>query len=289
MTDVPSVAATTLLEGLSFGEGPRWHDGRLWYSDFFSRAVWSVEPDGSEQCLELEVPGRPSGLGWLPDGRLLVVSMEDKKVVRREDDGTTNVHADLGPFAPHEANDMLVLEDGTGFVGQFGFDLHAFFKGRVKPRLTSILRVDVKGNVEVAAEDLTFPNGMVRSGSTLVVAETFAMRLSAFDLGQDWTLENRREWAVLDGCFPDGICGDAEGAVWVANAGAPECLRVADGGEVLARVQTSQHCFACALGGDDRRTLFCCTAPSSDAERVQAVRHGRIEVARVEVPGAELP
>jgi sugar lactone lactonase YvrE len=281
--------ATILLEGLTFGEGPRWHDGRLWYSDFWSRAVWSVEEDGSGHRREFDVPGRPSGLGWLPDGRLLAVSMEDRAVVRREHDGTTGLHADLSEFVPIDANDMLVLDDGTAFVGQFGFDLQGFFRGTAVPRLTSLLRVDPAGHVEVAAQEMSFPNGMVRFGSTLVVAETFASRLTAFDLGADGSLDGRREWAALERCFPDGICGDAEGAIWVANAVAPECIRVAEGGEILARVATGLPCFACMLGGEDRRTLFICTAPSSDADRVGGHQDGRVEVARVEVPGTGPP
>ncbi len=289
MTDasIPMTAAT-LVEGLTFGEGPRWRDGRVWYSDFYSHAVWSIEPDGSGRRRELEVPGRPSGLGWLPDGRLLAVSMEDRTVLRREEDGTVSLHADLRAYARCDANDMLVLEDGTAFVGQFGFDLHEYLRRRVELELTSLLRVGAGGDVEVAATDLSFPNGMVRLGSTLVVAETFALRLTAFDLRDDGSLESRREWAALGSCHPDGICGDAEGAIWVANAVAPECIRVRKGGGILARIATSQPCFACVLGSGDRRTLFCFTAPSSDAHRARRPA-GRIEVVRVEVPGAGSP
>ncbi|HTX62964.1 MAG TPA: SMP-30/gluconolactonase/LRE family protein [Acidimicrobiales bacterium] len=289
MTYAPlSLAATTLVEDLTFGESPRWHGGRLWFSDFYSHGVWSIEADGSDRRPELEVRGRPSGLGWLPDGRLLAVSMEERAVLRREDDGTASLHADLRAFTTCEANDLLVLEDGTAFIGQFGFDLQEFLGGSTPPRLTSMLRMDETGAVEVAAEDLCFPNGMVRLGSTLVVAETFAHRLTAFGVRADGTLGARRDWALLEGCYPDGICGDAEGAVWVANANARECLRVREGGEVLARVATSRTCFACMLGGEDRRTLYCCTAPGSHEDRAGR-RAARIEIARVEVPGAGLP
>lgn len=283
-----TMPATTLLEGLTFGEGPRWHDGRLWYSDFFAHAVYSVAADGTGRTREVEVPGRPSGLGWMPDGELLVVSMEDRTVLRRRHDGSVHVHADLRALAAAHANDMLVLPDGGAFVGQFGFDLDGFFKGDVAPRTTSLLRVDPDGTAHEAARDLSFPNGMVLIDTTLVVAETFAARLSAFDVGEGGVLSGRREWAALGQCFPDGICADADGAIWVANALAPECLRVAQGGEILGRVETSQPCFACALGGDDRRLLFCCTAPTSEADRLIGRELARIEVAPVDVPGAPL-
>lgn len=291
--------AEIFLEGLTFGEGPRWHDGRLWYSDFFSHAVRSVGPAGGAVRLEAEVPGRPSGLGWLPDGRLLVVSMQDRTVLRREADGTLVTHAELGDLVPTSANDMLVLADGTAFVSHFGFDLDAFFDGEAEPAPASLLRVDRDGTVTIAAADLSFPNGMVLFGTTLVVAETFGLRLTAFDVGSAGELTGRREWAALGATSsdatsrgavsPDGICGDAEGAIWVANATAPECVRVREGGEVLDRVVTSQPCFACALGGSDRRSLFCCTAPTSRSDRLIGRHLARIEVATVAVPGAGLP
>lgn len=285
-----AIRTRTFLEGLTFGESPRWHDGRLWYSDFFDHAVWSVAYDERpEPRKEADVPGRPSGLGWLPDGRLLVVSMEDRRVLRREHDDTLVTHAALDVRAPFDANDMLVDEAGRAYVGQFGFDLEAFFQGRAAPAPASLLRVDPDGAVIEAASALQFPNGMVRFGSTLVVAETFGGRLTAFDTGPDGGLSNRRTWAALPGCAPDGICGDAEGAIWVANARAPECLRVSEGGAVLARARTSQPCFACALGGPDRRTLFCCTAPTSQAGQLRGRTAGRIEAAAVSVPGSGWP
>jgi len=287
---MPPLVAEPFLEGITFGEGPRWHAGRLYFSDFFSRAVYSVGPEGGHPVRELDVPGRPSGIGWLPTGALVAVSMAGHVLVRRDPDGAARTHADLRALSgPGDANDMLVLTDGTAFVGQFGFDLQGFFRGRAEPAPTSLLRVDPDGSVHEAATSLRFPNGMALLGSTLVVAETFGSCLTAFHLGDDHALDGRREWAALAGAAPDGICADAEGAIWVANALAPECLRVAEGGEVLERVVTSQPCFACALGGPDRRTLFCCTAPSSDAELVSTRRAGRIEAATVAVPGAGTP
>ena len=280
------VTTTPFLDGLAFGEAPRWREGRLWYSDFFAHAVFSVGDDGAAPTHELAVPGRPSGLGWLPTGDLLVVSMTGHEVLRRTSEGSVVRHADLrARSGPGDANDMPVLRDGTAFVGPFAFALPAFFRTRPQPAPPSLLRVDVDGSVHLAAADMHFPNGMALLGTTLVVAETFAMRLSAFDVGDDRSLRARREWAALEGCSPDGICADEEGAVWVANAIASECLRVESGGRVLERVVTSQPCFACALGGKDGRTLYCCTAPSSDADLVAPRRAGRIEAAAVAVPG----
>jgi sugar lactone lactonase YvrE len=302
-------AARPFLDGLTFGEGPRWRDGRLWFSDFFTTSVRSVAPadasgdgaappaprhrSGPDAALplaglrrhEMTVAGRPSGIGWLPDGRLLAVSMTTRALVRREPDGTSARHADLAPFAPHSANDLLVHPDGYAYVGHFGFDLEAFFEGRARPEPASLLRVALDGSVAVAADDLWFPNGMALIGSTLVVAETFGGRLSAFEVGTEGRLSHRRVWANLDGRHPDGLCADAEGAVWVADAGGPECLRVGEGGRILGRVTTSQPCYACALGGAERTVLFCLTAPTSRAGARAAARDGRIEVARVPVPG----
>jgi len=283
--------ATTrpFLDGLTFGEGPRWHGGRLWFSDFFSHSVRSVPTSGEGQRREAEVNGQPSGLGWLPDGRLLIVSMRDRRIIRRETDGSLTTHADVSNVAPSNLNDMLVLDDGTAFAGHFGFDLDAFFDGNADPAPASLLKVAPDGTIEVAASDLSFPNGMVLLGSTLVVAETFGRTLTAFDVGPGGTLGGRRTWAPLETIFPDGICGDAEGAIWVANATAPECVRVAEGGEVLERVATSQPCFACVLGGEDRRSLYCCTAPTSRTDQLMGERLARIETTSVRVPGAGLP
>jgi len=280
------MATTTkpFLDGLTFGEGPRWREGRLWYSDFFTTTVWSATPDGTAARPEMRVDGHPSGIGWLPDGRLLAVSMTGRSVLRREPGGMTTTHADLRPFVTQRANDMLVHPDGHAYVGHFGFDLEAFFDGVASPEPATLLRVARDGRVEVAAEGLKFPNGMALIGSTLVVAETFGMRLSAFDVADGGELTHRRVWATVEGCFPDGICADDAGAVWVANGAAPECLRVAEGGRVLERVVTTQACFACVLGGEDGRTLFCFTAPTSRAGPRSRSHEARVEVAAVAVP-----
>ncbi len=282
--------AEPFLEGLHFGEGPRWHEGRLWYSDFFDEAVFSAGPDGDRRR-EVDVPGRPSGIGWLPDGRMLVVSMTERAVKRLEPDGTLVHHGDLTPWATFHGNDMVVASDGRAYAGNFGFDLEAAALGQGRFRTTSLVRVDPDGTSCEAAPDLAFPNGTVifPDGRTLVVAESAGARLTAFDVGADGSLSQRRVWAELDGCAPDGICLDADGCIWVANALGAECRRVAQGGDVVDRVETSQFCYACTLGGPDRRTLYCLTAPGSLEAEVAGKRAGRVERAQVGTPGAGLP
>lgn len=287
--------ARVLAEGLYFGEGPRWRDGRLWFSDFYDHAVKSIDSSGAVHT-ELGIDDQPSGLGWLPDGRLLVVAMHRKQVLRVDPDGV-RLHADLAAVATCHANDMVVDAQGRAYVGNFGFQLDEALKTRGVESVIAdhptarLARVDADGSVHVAATDLHFPNGMVITpdGRTLIVAETLAMRLTAFDIGPGGSLSNRRVWAAPGMRAPDGICLDANGHVWIANAIAPECVRVAPGGEITATVETSQPCFACMLGGDDRRTLFAMTAPSSVADVVSTSRQGRVECADVGVPGAGRP
>jgi len=287
--------ASVLAEGLHFGEGPRWHEGRLWFSDFYDHAVKSVDDSGAVRT-ELEIDDQPSGLGWLPDGRLLVVAMHRRQVLRVDPDGV-KVHADLSGIATYHTNDMVVDRAGRAYVGNFGFALDEELKARgvesviAKHPTAKIARVDPDGRAYVAADDMHFPNGSVITpdGRTMIVAETLAMRLSAFDIGADGTLTNRRVWATLGMRAPDGICLDANGHVWIANAIAPECVLFAPGGEVVATVQTEQPCFACMLGGPGRRTLFAMTAPSSVADVVSGSRMGSIVCAEVATPGAGLP
>lgn len=284
-------------EGVYFGEGPRWRHDRLWYSDFYDHAVHALGENGHDERV-VEVEAQPSGLGWLPDGRMLVVAMKDRQVLRLEPDGTLVTHADLSEHEPFMCNDMVVDEGGRAYVGGFGFDLDALMAdpgglADPGPTPTVICRVDPDGAVMVAATDLMFPNGTVitDSGATLVVAETMAQRLTAFDQGADGSLANRREWANLagTGAVPDGICLDADGAIWIADPLSPRCLRIREGGEVLETAEFGQACFACALGGSDGRTLFALTAPSSNAEQAAAAPAGRVEAIRVQVPGAGSP
>lgn len=273
-----------LLDGLCFPEGPRWHDGKLWFSDMHAQRVVQVGTDGRAETVA-EVPNQPSGLGWLPDGRLLVVSMLDRRLLRLDESGLTEV-ADLSGVAPHHCNDMVVDAEGRAYIGNFGFDLH----GGAAPVPTALACVTPDGAVREVADDLLFPNGTVITpdGRTLVVAETFAARLTAFDVEGDGSLANRRVWAQLEG-IPDGICLDAEGCIWVAAPTSSQVMRVRPGGEVTHRVRVSTDAFACALGGPERRTLFVCTAGDHDPRVCRERRDGRIEMVEVEVPGAGLP
>jgi sugar lactone lactonase YvrE len=288
-----SAVAEPFVSGLHFGECPRWHDGRLWYSDFFDHGVFSVSPEG-ERRTEVAFEGEPAGLGWLPDGRLLINSRLDRAMLRREADGSLVPHGSLAPWAAGNANDLVVAANGQAYAGNFGFDLDGLYGGTVDRSAiatTSLVRVDPDGTSHEAASDLAFPNGTVITddGATLIIAESFAGHLSAFDRGPDGSLSGRRVWASLDGVAPDGICLCADGSVWVANAVSPECVRVAEGGEVLERVTTSQICYACMLGGEDRTTLYLVTAPTSHAAVASVQRDGALEKARTSVPGAGLP
>lgn len=282
----PSAKAHVLLDGLAFPEGPRWRDGKLWFSDMHARRVVTVDPSGRSETV-VDVPGRPSGLGWTRDGRLLVVSMTDRRLLRLDPDGLAVV-ADLSDLAAFHCNDMVVDAQGRAYVGNFGFDLHA---PGTEPVPTVLALVEPDGASRPVADDLWFPNGMVLTpdGRTLVVGESFRARLTAFDVRPDGALESRRTWAALEGAVPDGICLDAEGAIWVASPLGHEVLRVREGGEVADRVAVSTLAIACMLGGDDRRTLYACTAPTHEPDEAAERREGRIEVCRVDVPGAGLP
>ena len=279
--------ARHLAAGLHFGEAPRWHDGALWFSDFFDYAVKTVDLSGHVE-VRVSVPDRPSGLGWLPDGRLLIVSMTERVLLRLE--GTRLVvHADLSQIATFHCNDMVVDSAGRAYVGNFGFDLDtAEINGTLNEVLAThggatLARVDPDGSVHAAATGLIFPNGTVITpdGATMIVA--------AFDIAGDGSLSNRRVWADLGQRVPDGICLDTDGAVWVANPVANECFRVGEGGEILDIVETDQRCFACMLGGDDRRTLFMLTSQFSLAVEAAAHRTGNVLIADVDTPGAGLP
>ncbi len=274
-----------VVEGLTFPEAPRWRDGKLWFSDFYTHRVLTVDLAGKVETI-VEVPQRPSGLGFTPDGALLVVSMLDRRLLRVEG-GKPRAVADLSALATGPCNDMVVDATGRAYVGNFGFDRH---RGE-PPRTTCLARVDPDGAVTRAADELSFPNGTVITpdGRTLIVAETLAHRLTAFDVAPDGTLSNRRLFAALDGCFPDGICLDAEGAVWVADARTARVLRVRSDGHIERSIPTgARFAFACMLGGHDRRTLYLCTSTGSGPAMADK-RDGAIESVRVEVPGAGLP
>jgi len=229
----------------------------------------------------------PWGEVFLPDGRMLVVSMEDRRLLRMEPDGSVVLHADLGAVATGHCNDMVVDKLGRAYVGNFGFP---YPDGEQKP--ARLARADPDGTVVEAADDLMFPNGAVITpdGKTLVVGETFANRMTAFDIAPDGGLSNRRLWASLaSNEYPDGCCLDAEGAIWVASPFTNEVIRVREGGEVAERIAATQGVFACMLGGADRRTLYALTASSADPNARFEDRTGRIEAVEVEVPGVGLP
>ncbi len=276
-----------LLEGLIFPECPRWHEGKLWFSDMQDGKVSTVDLDGNSTTV-LELPGNPAGLGWLPDGRILVVSMTDRRLFRLDTGSLTEV-ADLGKLAKGNCNDMVVDKNGRAYIGNFGPEMRSK-QSSYGP--TEIITVTPEGKAEVAASNLTFPNGMVITpdGRTMIVAETFAHHLTAFDIKADGSLTGRRIWAQLDNDIaPDGICLDAENAVWVANAGGNYVVRVQEGGEVTQRINTSNRAFACMLGAPDRLTMFVMTAGTTNPAEARITRNGRIETFRVKMPGAGLP
>jgi sugar lactone lactonase YvrE len=289
--------STPLADQRYFCEGPRWHEGRFWFSDFYAHEVCSVGLGGDVR-VELSLGDeQPSGLGWLPNGDLLVVGMTKRQVLRRSAGKDLSVHADLAGIATFHANDMLVTPEGDAYVGNFGFDLDAFLMAHgvegllgalatdPSPFLGKLAHVKPDGTASVAAEPVLFPNGMVllNSGRTLVVAQTLGFELTAFDRAPDGALSNRRVWASLKDAMvaPDGICADAQGGIWVANALAPVVIRVEEGGRVTDTVTTSQNAYACALGGPEGRHLLICTAPTSVHSLAAAQANGRLELVEV--------
>jgi sugar lactone lactonase YvrE len=285
-----------LVDGLAFPEDPRWHEDKLWFSDIHARQVMTVDIDGKAEKV-VDVPGEPSGLGWLPDGRLLVVSVTDRLLLRLDPAGLTTV-ADLSGLTPFPINDMVVDHQGRAYIGHFGFDISA---ERPEPKLADVFLVTPDGEARIVADELGFPNGCVITpdGKTFIVAETGSARLSAYNIAADGSLSNRWTWAQFDELpfwdmsagrvAPDGICLDADGAIWVASVWSGDVMRVREGGEVTDRIEVATVPFACMLGGPDRRTLFVCTAESSSRDETLAKKSGRIETVRVDVPGAGLP
>lgn len=274
-----------LLDNLCFGEGPRWHDGRLYYSDMHAHTVNAVDVQG-RTAVVAEVAAWPSGLGWLPDGRMLVVSMIDRKLLRMEVGGL-EPHADLSALASFHCNDMVVDGRGNAYVGNFGFDL--IHGAAQKP--AELVMVTPAGAARVVASGLEFPNGTVITpdGKTLIVGESMGHRLTAFDIAADGSLGNRRVWAELGEGTPDGIALDAEGAIWVASPMSHELLRVKQGGQIVERMKRERMPIACMLGGPTRRTLFLLSSESIDPDECRAKRNARIETTEVEVAGAGWP
>jgi sugar lactone lactonase YvrE len=278
-----------LLTGLGFGESPRWHDGRLWFSDMGTNELSAIDTAGEREVIAT-LPGMPMGSGWLPepDGRMLIVSSRDGKLLRREPDGSLVLYCDLAVLDPHPWSDMAVDSRGNAYIGNIGFD---FPGGAPAPGILALVTPD--GTVRQVANDLQFPNGIAITpdNRTLIVAESYASRLTAYDIAADGSLSGRRVWAELDNAAPDGICLDAEGAIWYADVPNRHCVRVREGGEVLATVALDRGCFACILGGADGRTLFIVAAefagPASFAPG--APRTGQVVTVPAPAPGAGWP
>jgi sugar lactone lactonase YvrE len=292
----------TLLDGGAFFEAPRWHDGRWWLSDFYRHRVLTVTENGREETV-LEVEGQPSGLGWLPDGSLLVVSMRDHRILRW-DGSEVSLHADVSEYCGGHLNDMVVDRHGRAYAGNFGFDLMAF----ADPATANLIRVDPDGSASVAASDMYFPNGSVITpdGRTLIVGETAGCRYTAFTISGDGSLSDRRVWAQVAETpeittfeetigklrfGPDGCGLDAEGHIWSADEVNARCARVAPGGEIVDEIAAPEglNVFACMLGGADGRTLLMCAAPDFLEQARSANHEAVLLTTTVDVPRSGLP
>lgn len=265
-----------LLTGLAIGESPRWHDGRLWLANWCTQQVLTVDADGASEVALLVPTSFPLSIDWLPDGGpLLVVSGREARLLRREPDGSLALHADLSGIAD-TFNEIVVDRRGNAYVNSANV----------------IALVPASGAPRQVADGISFGNGIVVTpdGSTLIVAESHGNRLTAFDITDDGDLANRRAWAELEGCYPDGICLDAEGAVWYADVPNKCCERVAEGGRVLQTIALDRGGFACMLGGADGRTLFIAAAEWHGMDKIDAdARTGQVLTARVDVPRAGRP
>ena len=294
-------ALRTLVEGGAFFEGPRWHEGRWWVSDFYRYGVFAITPDGRSEQVK-EVSGQPSGLGWMPDGSLLVVSMREHRLLRRSADGEVSVHADLTQWCGGHLNDLLVDASGRAYTGNFGFDIMSF----AHPAPTSLVRVEPDGTAFPEGEGLWFPNGMAIDGDSLLVNETFAGRVTAFTIGADGSLSDRRVWGQIApaaepapaeemiprlGFAPDGLALDDAGHAWVADGLGGPPVRVAPGGEIVDEIPLPDglQAFACALGGEDGRELLLCSAPDFIEANRKDVREAVLLTTTVDVPGKGLP
>ena len=302
-----------LTGGLYFGEGPRWHENKLWFSDFYSHKVMTLDENNSLETV-CEVPNQPSGLGWLPNGDLLIVSMLDRKILRFSE-GSISVHADLSEYVAHKCNDMFVGRDGTAYVGNFGM-------GDAGESLNSTHLMIVKsdGTVLKGPDNLLFPNGTVitEDGKNLIIAETLGAKLTSFDIEDNGELTNRKLWARTSPLFslliikflssmgfdlskvdfskysknlhvPDGICLDEKNGIWIASPTTKAVVRIEKGGNITDTINTPKGAFACMLGGKERKTLYVIISNSSDPEEAQASPEGEIHSIEVEIPGVGKP
>lgn len=274
-----------ILRGLAFPEAPRWDGDRLWLTDQHAGDILTVGIDGNAERVVTGID-RPGGLGTLPNGTTLVVLMNEQRVCRIVH-GELELHADLSGLASAQCNDMVVDDYGRAYVGNFGYDIEA---GEPKSNAELIL-IEPNGEARVVSRELIFPNGSVITPDrdTLIVAETFASRISAFDIDEDGSLRNHRVWAELDDKHPDGISLDAEGAVWFACPKSAQVHRVLEGGEIVHSVTPSVPPYACMLGGPERKTLFVVGSATNVAEEAARTRSGTVEVIDVDVPGAGIP
>jgi sugar lactone lactonase YvrE len=283
----------TLLDGLGFPDCPRWREGMLYFTDQYFNHVISVDMQGDAGSV-VEVPGTPGGIGWLPDGHLLVVEMKNRRLLRLNSDGELEIVVDLSRMVTSNLNDMVVDREGNAYLGNYGFDVN---DPAAEPEFARIIMVSAAGEASSAAYGLAFPSGLAITpdDSTLIVAESSAARLTAFTITLEGLLVERRIWAEFDKqglvvdqnrTIPDGICLDAEGAVWMASPGTPGgVFRVREGGEITDRIDVEHQAFSVMLGGPERKTLFICTSYVDENSKLS----GRIEMVEVKVPGAGLP
>jgi len=275
----------TLMTGIAFGESPRWRDHRLWFSDWVAQEIIAVDLDGtSEVMVRVPFPSIPMCIDFLPDGRLLVVSTHERLLLRREAGGSLVTQADLSGLSGLGFNEIVVDGRGNAYINGGGFNFMAGEK--FAPGIVALVTPD--GSARQVADGIAFPNGMVVTpdNSTLIVAESYGKRLTAFDIATDGSLSNRRVWADLAGGVPDGICLDAENAIWYGDVPNKRCVRVREGGEVLQTIELDRGCFACALGGADMRTLFMVATEWRGPEHMaEGPRTGRILTIEVTVPG----
>ena len=272
----------TLMTGLAFGESPRWHDDRLWFSDWGAQEVIAVDLEGKSEVIT-RIQSFPFCIDFLPDGRLLVVSARDQLLLRMEPDGSLVTHANLTSLSDHPWNEIVVDGRGNAYINNIGFD---FPGGEFATGIIALVTPD--GSARQVADGVAFPNGMVVTpdNATLILAESYGKRLTAFDVAADGSLSNRRTWADLGDGAPDGICLDAENAIWYGDVPNKRCVRVREGGEVLQTIDLDRGCFACALGGADKRTLFLvATEWSGTTSMAGGARTGQVLVVEAPAPG----
>jgi sugar lactone lactonase YvrE len=277
----------TLVNGIMFGESPRWHENRLWFSDWGAQEVIAVDLSGNSEVI-LNVASFPFSIDWLADGRLLIVSATDRRLLRREPEGSLVTHANLAGLSGFPWNEIVVDGRDNAYVNNIGFD----FSPDAQPGPGSLALVTPDGSTRQVADQVAFPNGMVvtADNSTLILAESYANRLTAFDIAADGSLSKRRVWADLGDGVPDGICIDADNAVWYADVPNMRCVRVREGGEVLQTIELDRGCFACMLGGPENRTLFMVAREwSGPASAADGSRSGQVLSTQAPAPGAGWP